>query len=163
MAEENEENVEKSGGGKKKLILMVVGALLLVGGSIGGTLFLVGGDKAEETAEVVEEEVKKAHYFSLDPPFVVNFQGNGKGRFLQITLDAMTYDEAVLDVVRTHMPALRNNLILLFSNQVSETLATPEGKDLLRAATLTAVQQVIEKETGEKGVDEVYFTNFVMQ
>ncbi len=155
---------QKPGGNKKKLILIMVMALILIGGGVGWGLFLMGDKPADgQAAEVVEEEVKKAHYFSLDPPFVVNFHADGRGRFLQITLDAMTYDESVLEVVRTHMPAIRNDLILLFSEQDSSTLVTPEGKNALRATTLATIQKVVEKESGNKGVDEVYFTSFVMQ
>jgi flagellar FliL protein len=163
MADEIEEIEEKPVGSKKKLILIIVIGLIIIGGGAGGAFFFMGDKSGEPSAEVVEEVVKKAHYFSLDPPFVVNFHSDGRGRFLQITLDAMTHDEAVLDVVRTHMPAIRNDLILLFSEQDSATLVTPEGKDALRAATLATIQKVIEKESGQKGVEEVYFTSFVMQ
>lgn len=158
-----DENAENASGGKKKIILLVVGVLVLVGASVGGTIFFLGGGEQQAAQEVVEEPPKKAHYFSLDPPFVVNFPGGGRGRFLQITLDAMTYDETVVDAVRTHMPVLRNNLILLFSEQDASNLITPEGKEALRIATLDSMQKVIEKETGAKGVENVYFTSFVMQ
>ncbi len=161
--EELEELEEQPSGGKKKIILLIVGVLLLVGASVGATIFFLGGGEPPAEEEVAEEPPKKAHYFSLDPPFVVNFPGSGRGRFLQVTLDAMTYDETVVDAVRTHMPVLRNNLILLFSEQDATQLITPEGKEALRAATLDSIQKVIEKETGQKGVENVYFTSFVMQ
>ncbi len=37
------------------------------------------------------------------------------------------------------------------------------GKDILRQQALDEVQRVLEEETGEPGVEQVLFTNFVMQ
>jgi flagellar FliL protein len=43
------------------------------------------------------------------------------------------------------------------------TLNTREGKEKLREETLEEVQKVLLEETGEPGVDNVFFTSFVMQ
>ncbi|RME32655.1 MAG: flagellar protein [Gammaproteobacteria bacterium] len=162
MAEEKE---GQGGGSKKLIIIFAVVALVLVGASVAVTLMLVGGkEEAEPAGEEVVEAPKEPHYFSLDPPFTVNLEGGGKRpRYLQITLDAMTYDEEVLEAVKQHMPLIRNNLVMLFGRQKLEELATPEGKEKLRQETLKTIQQVLEQETGKPGVEAVYFSSFVMQ
>jgi flagellar FliL protein len=75
----------------------------------------------------------------------------------------MTRDPAVTDLVTLHMPVIRNNLMLLFSNQTYDTVSTLEGKEALREEALEVIQQILEEETGDPGVEAVYFTSFVMQ
>ncbi|VAX05680.1 hypothetical protein MNBD_GAMMA19-792, partial [hydrothermal vent metagenome] len=38
-----------------------------------------------------------------------------------------------------------------------------EGKETLREEALEVVQQILEEETGDPGIEAVYFTSFVMQ
>jgi flagellar FliL protein len=42
-------------------------------------------------------------------------------------------------------------------------LNTREGKETLRNQTLAEIQKVMTEETGDAGVDSVFFTSFVMQ
>jgi flagellar FliL protein len=169
------EDASSAKGGKKRLFL-IAGAVLLIGLGAGGFLMMGGGTddaelaegevEAETEADADAEQPAEAHYFSLDPAFVVNFQSEGRrrnGRFLQVTLDAMTRDETVLDGVKRHMPVIRNNLVLLFSRQNYDALMTNEGKEQLRADTLTEIRSILEERIGQAGVEEVYFTSFVMQ
>jgi len=171
---ETETETETKPPNKKLIIIFALLGLVMVGVSVGLTLFLVGGDKsgesvveepvAEEQSPAEEQPLAKAIYMTLAPPFVVNFQsGQGRTRFLQVSLEAMTRDEAVLNVVKLHMPLLRNNLILLFSKQKFEDLLTAEGKQKLRAEVLAEIQKVVEKEYGKPAVEDVYFTSFVIQ
>ena len=83
------------------LIIAVVGVLLLGGGGAGAFFMLNPKEAGEEMAEegLVEEEETEApatpYYFSLNPPFVVNFVGKGKARFLQVNIDGLTRDPSV--------------------------------------------------------------------
>lgn len=159
--------------------ILVVGGLFIAGvipgGSQGGDVSAVDsasedgdGENASEDGENGGEEgaggeTKAAIYLPIDPAFVVNFASQGKARFLQITVEVMTRDETVPDKVKLHMPVIRNNLMLLFSTQTYETASTLEGKESLREETLGVIQQILEEETGDPGVEAVYFTSFVMQ
>jgi flagellar FliL protein len=62
-----------------------------------------------------------------------------------------------------HMPLIRNSLVLLFSSQSFADLQTEEGKVALKAAAVDAINGILEQETGQGGIDDVLFTNFVMQ
>ena len=75
----------------------------------------------------------------------------------------MARDEAIIDAVKQHMPVIRNSLISLFSSQEFKTISTREGKEALRQEVLAEIQQILEQQTGEPGVEDVYFTSFVMQ
>ncbi|MDX1519669.1 MAG: flagellar basal body-associated FliL family protein, partial [Gammaproteobacteria bacterium] len=103
-------------------------------------------------------------YFSLDPAFVVNFQGKSRARYLQVNIDGMTRNEEVKLDVTKHLPQIRNNVVLLLSSQEYEFLMKPEGKDTLRKSLLKEINNILENETGaEDAVEDIYFTSFVMQ
>ena len=170
-AEDKDMNIADEGKSSKKgLILIIIGAVVLIGISIGATLFLTGAlssdeeDAPTEQAEA-EEPVEEAPpiYLALDPPLVVNFEQASRARFLQVTLEVMARDSKVIDDVKLHMPVLRNNLNMLFSGQNAQQIGTREGKEQLRQAALAEIQKVLEERTGAPGVEDLYFTSFVMQ
>lgn len=154
-----------SGGGKKKIILLAVGAIALVAAAVGITVMVIGGDSAEETVEeVVEEELEEPIYVALDPTFVVNYKdADARTRFLKADLNLMTYESEVEETISKHMPLIRGKLVSLFNQQIFEELIHQEGKDAFRAAALVEVQSVLETHLGKPGVEQVYFTTFVMQ
>jgi flagellar FliL protein len=120
-----------------------------------------GGAGADEAAGPNDAD---PIYIQLDPAFVVNFQDkNNHTKFLKAELNVVTFDESVGEAITQHMPAIRNNLILLFSRQLYEDLIPHEGKEVLRAQALAQVQTVIEKQLGKGNVDDLFFTSFVMQ
>jgi flagellar FliL protein len=110
-----------------------------------------------------EEKPVTVSYLPLDPPFVVNFQNPGQARFLQVSMEVMSRENGVGDDVKKHMPAIRNSLVLLLSGQSHETLSTPEGKEKIRAMALAEIRKILKEHTGKDGVEQVYFTGFVMQ
>ena len=160
--------------GKSKLkliILIVVGLLLSIGLSVGATLFFLKGDKKEEakseehakTEDAGKPVKKQAIYEVLAPAFVVNYNFKGRQRYMQVSVALMGRDKAELDALHEHMPVLRNNLVMLFSGQDFEALSTPVGKEMLRQQTTASVQALAQKETGKMAVEQVLFTNIVLQ
>lgn len=177
MAQSGELDLEVKGGGtsKKTLIILISTIVMLVVAiAVGVVLFLTGAltPKAatgEAAANPVEEVAKApqhpAIYHSLDPAFVVNFyrQSQRQVRFLQVKMEAMARDSEIIEAIKTHTPAIRNNLLLLLSHQDYETIHTVEGKGQLREAARDEINQVLEDQAGIKGVEAVYFTSFIMQ
>lgn len=149
------------------LLILVVIAALLAGGA--GAAFFALQMNSEVRAESAVQESKSrqrlpAEFVKLDPPFVVNFEAKGLMRFLQVTVEVMTRDPTTLELIKKNDPMIRNDLILLFSNQRYETLSTREGKEQLRQEALQVVKDVIAAEGGnDEKVEQLYFTSFVMQ
>ena len=102
-------------------------------------------------------------YIPLKPPFVVNYGGVGRLKYLKAELSVRVKDPNAANAVRHHMPYIRNNLVLLFSRQTDEELETQTGKEALRQAALEEVRTVLETENGESGVVDLYFNNFIIQ
>lgn len=118
------------------------------------------GEHAEEHAEPTGPAI----YVPLDPPFVVSFSDEGgDSRFLQLTLQAMARSEHTVEAIKTHGPAIRNAFLFLISAYKVEDLTTLEGKERLRAAMLASANEIMTKNTGEPGIEELFFTSLVIQ
>ena len=118
----------------------------------------------EGAAEAGEPgEVKPTFYHEFKPEIVVNFPGAGQPRYMQLSLTAVTADEQAVAALELHAPAIRNDLLMLFSGIDSEPLATREGKEQMRAQALETVRGIMKQRFGAEAVDDLYFTRFVMQ
>ena len=148
---------EKAGGKSKlKLIILIVVILLLaIGGSVGATLFFLGKDKGGEEEKPAEETASEsaaapvklpAIYEAIAPAFIANYNYQGRQRYMQVSV-----------------PLVRNRLVMLFSGQDFGTLMTPVGKEMLRSQATAVVQELAQKETGKTVVEQVLFTNIVLQ
>jgi flagellar protein FliL len=127
-------------------------------------LALAEPEPEPEPEEESEEPLEPAIYVPLDPPFVVSFtDDNGDTRFLQLTLQAMARDEHTIEEIKTHGPAIRNAFLFLISGYKVEELTTLEGKEKLRAAMLGSANEIMEKNTGEPSIEELFFTSLVIQ
>ncbi|NND67649.1 MAG: flagellar basal body-associated FliL family protein [Halioglobus sp.] len=150
----------------KKILIAVIALLVLGGGGAGAFFFLQGGEDeavAEGAeAEPVEEPLADPIYLALSPAFLVNFDHNGTIRYLQIELQVMARDQDIIDKVESNLPAVRNNVIMLLSAQNYDAVSTVEGKDNLRLEVLGAVNEALQF-TDENAVEDVFFTNFVVQ
>lgn len=164
---------KKSGGGSgspmKLVIVMIVGAVLLVAVSIGGVFFMMksmgmlGGGGGSAGNVNIPAKNDPAIYFPLEPAFVVNFKERGRTRFLQVSIEVMTRDPMVIEDIKTHMPLIRNNILLLLGSQKAEDLHTTEGKEIIRQAALEELKRLLGEETGRINVEGLYFTSFVTQ
>ncbi len=151
-------------GGKKKLIVFALAGILLVGAGVGGALFFLGGEKkSEEKAEEHAKPAKKEAIYKQLKQITVGLQAPGRQRFLQVAITVMSRDQAAIDGVNNHMALIENKLNLLLGGEVFEELQTNEGRELLRQKVMAAIQEILQQEIGQPGVEQVYFENFVMQ
>jgi len=167
MAAEVAKKAAPAAAPKKKSgkLLWIMIAVVVCGGGAGAWLVFKPKAEAAGTNGAPPKAVHAAAiYYKFDPPFVVNFGSEGSARYLQVTLEAMSRDAAVVEIMKANDPAIRNDLVLLLSGQQYATLMTPEGKEQLRAKTLQAIQHTVGAEGGDaKLVEAVYFTSFVIQ
>lgn len=161
---------------KKKILILLLLAVIVVPGALYFLGYIPMGDDIEDELGVelagAGEEVdehgnpiaeKEALYLALNPPFVVNFTHLGTLRYLQISVEIMYHDQSLLDQVAAKMPAVRNDLILLLSDQKYEKLNSLAGKEEIRRELLLAVNELIFNDSEIVDEGAIYFTNFVMQ
>jgi flagellar FliL protein len=149
----------------KKWLIIGIAAFVILAGGGAAAFMLMGHNNTHGKKEVkAKEPLAPPLYVALDPPFVVNFEGEQLARFLQITVQVMTRDPASVELMKANDPVVRNDLLLLFANQKAEVVAARAGKERLRTDALTAIRHVVETTGGKPGsIEQVYFTSFVMQ
>lgn len=164
MADEEEDVPVASS--KKKLLIGAIAALVLAVAGGAAWFLLMGGDETEsvdaESAVVVPPQAP-VQYLELSPAFIVNFPHQGRQRFMQATVTVMSRDGEALQAVTQHMPVIRHNLINLLSAQLILVFEDPAGIEQLRQMATDEVNQVLRREIGREGIEQLLFTNFVMQ
>lgn len=158
--EEGEEQQAPSS--KKKLIIIIALAVLVLVVAGGATYFLMSDDGSEEVSEEAEIVIAPAIYLDLEPPMLATLSVDGKQRYMQVSLNVMSRDQAALDAVEYHMPFIWSKLNSVYGGADFKMAQTIEGKEALREETLKVINVVLESE-GEALIEAVYFTNFVMQ
>lgn len=119
---------------------------------------------AGAAGEAAEAPKAPPVYLPIDPALVASFQDAGQMRFLQVSVELMARDEKVIEAVKVHMPVIRNNLLMMFGGQTLAALTNRDEKEKLRAAALAEVQRILAANAvGEPGVEDLYFTSFVVQ
>ncbi|EQB34011.1 flagellar basal body-associated FliL family protein [Sphingobium ummariense] len=104
----------------------------------------------------------QATYFQLQTPFTSNMSDTDA--FAQISIAVSTYyDMRVIDAIKTHEMAIRSQVLMLLAQQPEAMLSTPEGKQQLQKKIKATINDILKQKTGYGGVDNVYFTNFVIQ
>jgi len=168
-----EEPASTGGGSKGKWITIIIAVVLVIAGAGAGAFLgpffhsppTTSASHNKKDTKPAKEVIKGPPlYAALDPPFVVNFEADQAVRFLQITVQVMSRDQATLDLLKANDPVVRNDLLLLFGNQKYATISTSAGKEKLRADSLDTVRKVVAGAGGKPElVEAIYFTSFVMQ
>lgn len=168
MADEDKTEDREDGApkkSKKMLIIIIAAVVVLLGGGAGAFFFLAG----DGTEEVVEEVRLPAIYTKIRtkdgrPMFVSTLQSDdGRTHYLQAYVEAKSRDPIVDPALNKHMPLIVSRLNTMFSTQEFDKLSTLEGKQNLRSDATKLLQGIMKQRIGIPGVEEVLFTNFVMQ
>lgn len=155
------QNTNQAPAGKPGLGMIFMLSMLLAVALAGGAAWSLGWLPVGASAQA--EVTPPPLYYTLDPNLIVNFEGGGRVRYLQLGIELMTRDEKAREAIELHAPVLRNNLIMLLSDQTYDELLTRDGKEALREAALAEVQAVMTERFGAPGIETLYFTSFVMQ
>lgn len=123
-------------------------------------VFHTGLRAAEE-----EEAVKKPpSYVSLGKPMVLNLSTNGKRlTFLQLKADVLVSGDDAKEVVEAHIPAIRHQLIVLLSEQNANDMKTPAKREEIRLQATRQIQDMLAEMADNTDVNEVLFSNFLVQ
>ncbi len=104
----------------------------------------------------------QATYFQIPAPFTSNLIDSDA--FVQVSIAVSTYyDNRVITAVQTHETAIRSAILMMMAQEQEIALSEPRGKEQLQAKLVKIVNDTLKAKTGYGGVDNVYFTNFVIQ
>lgn len=115
--------------------------------------------------EAIAEEDREVRYVPLQPAFVTNYgyTENGRLKYVKTNISVRVSSQEAEMAARYHLPALRNALVLLLSQQDEAAVSTGGGREILRAQALGELNVILEREEGQAMIDDLMFTNFVVQ
>lgn len=148
--------------GKLKLIIIIVAAVVLLAGGGGAAWFFLQAKKSGHEEEAKHEEPAKPPVFAKLETFTVNLAADGEEHYLQTDIELKVADAKVIEKVKTFMPEIRNNILLLLSSKTAGALSTMEGKQKLSNEIKGQINKALQA-TDEDGVSGVFFTSFVIQ
>ena len=186
------EEVEAEPKKKKPILLIaviVLSVILLIVSVVFGTLFMSGYfahkseaaahekvdelDKAAEEARAMPEgpsKVKKEAeatrfentYLQIDKEFMTNITNSKKVMVVQIAV--MThYDARVFDNVKKHEFAIRSAILDVMRQSTEADVAKPDFRTELAAKIKVVINEMLMKYEDFGGIEDVFFTSFVMQ
>ncbi len=148
---------------RKLIVMIAAGTALLAGGGGAAAYFMIG--KKHEDAEQVEKkpEHRKAPVFVDLETFTVNLREPDEDRFMQVRLVAELRDEPSGEILKTMMPAVRNEILLLLGSKQAQQVSSREGKEALAQEIVAAANKVLAGTSAEKSVESVNFTHLIIQ
>ena len=117
-----------------------------------------GGEEAEG-----ENAVPKVAYYSLVPALVGNFGAGPKLKFFKADIALRVTGTEAEEKVEHHEPLIRNQLVMLFSQQTEASMGNQDAKETLRLEALKQVQDVLNQEEGKPYVEDLLFNNLIIQ
>jgi len=169
----------------------VVGLIVLIVGIVLGTLFFTGyfnpkppvdpeaaaeadghggghgdkkgdakpGKKTKDSPELTRFEYT---YMQIEREFLVNVSGSKKVMSVQIAV--MThYDARVFENVKKHDFAIRSAVMDVMRLTTDADLVKPDFRKELAAKIRDAINTLLEKYEDFGGIEEIHFTNFIVQ
>ncbi len=101
-------------------------------------------------------------YFALEQSFTANL-ADGAG-FVQLGLSLATYyDGKIIANITRQIVPIRSAVLMVLSQQDAAVLSTPQGKQMLQRELAQSINEVLREKEGFGGIDNVYFTNLVIQ
>ena len=108
----------------------------------------------ETSAEPVIE------YLEMSPKFTVNLDKPKK--YLVVNVQLMVEGEDYVEKVKKHLPALRHELIMIYSGRSAAELQTMEQREALRQETKKVIAKALDKHSNSDGFRDVFFTEFLV-
>lgn len=174
-----------------KIILLVVVLLIVLAGAVGATLYFTGffDKKDEAAAEQALKDAEKAAAGAKDPakeapkpvakptPEIQRFEFSylelerellanltNSRKVMQVQMAFMTrYDERVFKNVKKHEFALRSVALDVMRQTTDADLDKPDFRKNLAEKLRTELNAKLESLEDFGGIEEVYFTSFVIQ
>ena len=172
------------------IIVGVVGLLVILASTVVGTLFITGffnpkpvdleqaeaaadgqggkdakgkdGKPGKKTKESPEIQRFEYTYLQIEREFLVNLSGSKK--VMSVQLAVMThYDDRVFENVKKHEFALRSVIMDVMRQTQEADLVKPDFRKELGAKIRDAINTLLEKYEDFGGIEDVYFTNFIVQ
>lgn len=136
---------------------------LEAGGEVGGSEDPNAPKALEKQAKELPESQKfDQTYAPMDDKFTVNLSGSKK--FVLFSLGYMThYDERIIEAVAKHQMAIRSAVLMEVGTYTEDEIFSVVAKQKMASNIRDRMNEVLENYEDFGGIEEVYFTEFVVQ
>lgn len=191
--DDNNQEDKKGGGIKRILVFALGALLMIGIGFGAGYFMFAMGEKtpAEEIELIIENKLKESGqlpteeegieevpqrvskevpetttfvttYYEFPDKFTTNLLDSRK--FLQMGLSVSTqYDASVIENVEMHTQALRSEILTIMGEFSEESIQGKAGRDALSKRIKEAINVKLDELEGFGGIEDVYFSSFVLQ
>ena len=143
----------------KKLLFIIIGVVVMALIGAGAAFFLMKKNAAEDD-EFADEEPEVTHQ-AKDPKhapvfmplenMVVNLADPGGTRFIQLGLTLQLQDAKTETDVKTYMPSIRSQVLMLISQRTADEMLQLQGKEKLAKDIIAAISHEMGYEIPEAG------------
>jgi flagellar FliL protein len=151
--------------GKMMLLIIIAVVLLLLGGGA-AYYFLVMSKPADEHAEeeVVKEKPEVVVFLPLEP-FTVNLvtADDRDAQFLQVAINLKLSEDADGQMIKKHMPEVRNRILMVLTSKSPADINSEKGKRALLDEISAELRKPLTKKESVEHLTAVLFTSFIIQ
>jgi flagellar FliL protein len=146
----------------KRILLIAIIAIVAAGAAGAGVWFFMSRHAASAPAAAAPPPAVPV-YYALEP-MTVNLQSDdGETHYLRIGLTLKLDSQATQDALVARMPEIRSRVLLALSNKHPSDLAPLDGKRTLAAELAKLIAQPSDTRAEPAKVEDVLFTEFVVQ
>lgn len=120
-------------------------------------------DTKEEGKEGAKVAIVKPQFYKFTPSIVTNVMSKDQIKYIRIDVELMTKNESDLENIRNYGPLLRSEVVSILNSAPFDDFATVEARDKVRKRILDKLKSVMTEHVDHEVIDQVLFTNFVIQ
>jgi flagellar FliL protein len=99
-------------------------------------------------------------YLEITPKITVNLAEPRS--YLLVNIQLLAEDAQVIEKLKKHMPAIKHELIMLFSGRSTDSIQTMEQREALRKETVAAIKKTLEHYETSDGFRDAFFSEFLI-
>jgi len=116
----------------------------------------------KQAKDLPESQQFDQTYSQIDEKFTINLAQSKK--FVLFSLGYMThYDERIVEAVAKHQMAIRSAILMEVGTYTEDEIYSSSGKQKMASNIRDRMNEVLENYENFGGVEEVYFTEFIVQ
>lgn len=156
------EKLAKTPQRKVSALLLILMLIIVIGAAGSGYYLWTKKNSKPEANTVAAKELPAAKpiFFALDP-FTVNLSDTDRVLYIGITL--RTQNESTRETLNAYLPEVRSRLILLFSRQTPDDLATEQGKQKLIEEIKQVLAVPLVSGQPSQVITDVLYTTFILR
>jgi flagellar FliL protein len=158
MADRNSTIYAHSQSGKVLTTLLIaLGVVIVLAVGLGGGYYYY---TTRSTAEAATQKPPQPIFVTIKP-MTINL--GKRGQVLYIGLSLAVPDQATADRLTSHMPAVRNRVLLALSDQDADDLTSSAGKRRVARQLRARLRAPYRSDGKPLKINKVLFTNFIVQ